>query len=382
MAISTKTLCLKPDGTVVPTGFFAANAVAINEVVTGGGGGGGGSGADGREVELRDNGTHLQWRYVGDSSWTNLKLWDDLKGTAGTNGNDGLDGSTWRSGSGVPDNAVGRDGDYYFRETTGDVYKRNGGAYGIVANLKGADGSDSPAMSFYHGSVTLNGATTAGSSASPASIEVDCHSYGAGSEGTLSFTCGDSVVFLVASGDAADGSIWINVAGLSDAAALAAALITAVNAGSYGFTASAGISDTVVLTSVSTGAAINLSGSTTIANVSVSPGSSYGTDGESASGANLDGTLAPAVTGKRTQLIALYSVGGLDVGVDITLGGVPLKSTFYATDTGGQQIQPDWSNLAAWCESRENAALFAECSALPAEVSGMAITFHAVVAYF
>lgn len=29
-------------------------------------------GADGREVELRDSGGYVQWRYVGETSWTNL----------------------------------------------------------------------------------------------------------------------------------------------------------------------------------------------------------------------------------------------------------------------------------------------------------------------
>ncbi len=42
--------------------------------------GGGASGKDGREVELQNNGTAIQWRYVGDSEWTDLVQLSDLKG--------------------------------------------------------------------------------------------------------------------------------------------------------------------------------------------------------------------------------------------------------------------------------------------------------------
>ena len=49
----------------------------------------GGDGADGSEVELQKGTTHLQWRYVGGSTWTNLVALDDLKGAAGSNGVNG-----------------------------------------------------------------------------------------------------------------------------------------------------------------------------------------------------------------------------------------------------------------------------------------------------
>jgi hypothetical protein len=47
---------------------------------------GGGSGEDAREVELQNNGTHIQWRYVGDVDWQNLVALSSLKGDAGTPG--------------------------------------------------------------------------------------------------------------------------------------------------------------------------------------------------------------------------------------------------------------------------------------------------------
>ena len=49
----------------------------------------GGDGADGSEVELQKGTTHIQWRYVGGTTWTDLVALDDLKGAAGSNGADG-----------------------------------------------------------------------------------------------------------------------------------------------------------------------------------------------------------------------------------------------------------------------------------------------------
>lgn len=51
---------------------------AINELKAGGGSGT--SGKDGREIEIQNNGTAIQWRYVGDSDWTDLVQLSDLKG--------------------------------------------------------------------------------------------------------------------------------------------------------------------------------------------------------------------------------------------------------------------------------------------------------------
>jgi hypothetical protein len=40
-------------------------------------------GDDGREIELQVNATHIQWRYVGDVSWTDLIALSELKGADG-----------------------------------------------------------------------------------------------------------------------------------------------------------------------------------------------------------------------------------------------------------------------------------------------------------
>ena len=52
---------------------------AIDELKAGGGGAGT-PGKDGREIEIQNNGTAIQWRYVGDSEWTDLVQLSNLKG--------------------------------------------------------------------------------------------------------------------------------------------------------------------------------------------------------------------------------------------------------------------------------------------------------------
>lgn len=50
------------------------------------GGGGGTPGKDGREIELQNSGTAIQWRYVGDDAWTDLVQLSTLKGDPGDDG--------------------------------------------------------------------------------------------------------------------------------------------------------------------------------------------------------------------------------------------------------------------------------------------------------
>ena len=51
-----------------------------------------GSGADGREVELQTNSTHIQWRYSGESEWRNLIELKRLEGPSGPRGATGATG--------------------------------------------------------------------------------------------------------------------------------------------------------------------------------------------------------------------------------------------------------------------------------------------------
>ncbi len=56
----------------------------------------GADGADGREVEFNVSTTHIQWRYVGDSTWIDLVTLADLKGVDGIDGQPGADGTDGR----------------------------------------------------------------------------------------------------------------------------------------------------------------------------------------------------------------------------------------------------------------------------------------------
>ena len=61
--------------------------------------GGGASGKDGREVELQNNGTAIQWRYVGDSSWTDLVQLSEITGPQGPAGETGPQGPVGQNGA-------------------------------------------------------------------------------------------------------------------------------------------------------------------------------------------------------------------------------------------------------------------------------------------
>lgn len=106
---------------------------AIDELKAGGGGSGT-PGKDGREIEIQNNGTAIQWRYVGDSDWKDLVQLSDLKGEGipegGTTGqvltkNSESDGDvSWKDPSSVSDEQVKTAVDNYLEENPvqGDTY--------------------------------------------------------------------------------------------------------------------------------------------------------------------------------------------------------------------------------------------------------------------
>ena len=77
---------------------------AIDELKVGGGGSGT-PGKDGREIEIQNNGTAIQWRYVGDSDWTDLVQLSEITGPKGDPGEDGV----------TP--TIGENGNWYLGET-------------------------------------------------------------------------------------------------------------------------------------------------------------------------------------------------------------------------------------------------------------------------
>lgn len=72
--------------------------------------GGGASGKDGREVELQNNGTAIQWRYAGDSSWTDLVQLSEITGPQGPKGNTGETGPQGEMGPQGPAGETGPQG--------------------------------------------------------------------------------------------------------------------------------------------------------------------------------------------------------------------------------------------------------------------------------
>jgi hypothetical protein len=81
--------------------------------------------------------------FIGnEAAWLASLVGDDgAPGADGSDGSDGAPGSVWRDGSGAPSNGTGIDGDYYLRTSNGDVYLRSGGTYSVVGNIKGATGT-------------------------------------------------------------------------------------------------------------------------------------------------------------------------------------------------------------------------------------------------
>ncbi len=70
----------------------------------------GAAGADGREVELRVNGGHIQWRYAGEAQWQDLVSLDSLKGDKGDKGDQGEKGEDGADGQNGTDGKDGADG--------------------------------------------------------------------------------------------------------------------------------------------------------------------------------------------------------------------------------------------------------------------------------
>ena len=98
---------------------------AIDELKAGGGGSGT-PGKDGREIEIQNNGTAIQWRYEGDEIWTDLVQLSEITGAKGDPGEDGI----------TP--TIGENGNWYLGET--DTGKPSRGEKGPA----GQDGDQGP----------------------------------------------------------------------------------------------------------------------------------------------------------------------------------------------------------------------------------------------
>lgn len=73
--------------------------------------GGTGSGTSGKQVELRNSGTAIQWRYTGDTAWSDLVQISDLTGTDGITPHIGGNGNWYLGPTDTGVKAVGTDGE-------------------------------------------------------------------------------------------------------------------------------------------------------------------------------------------------------------------------------------------------------------------------------
>lgn len=62
------------------------------------------------------------------------------KGDDGENGSDGTDGAVWLSGATYPEAESGRNGDMYIDTSWGYIYRKSGGTWELLGNIKGEAG--------------------------------------------------------------------------------------------------------------------------------------------------------------------------------------------------------------------------------------------------
>lgn len=113
--------------------------------------------------------------------------------------------SQFRSGAGVPDNSLGKDGDQWLDTNTGNIYARVSGVYTLTGNIKGPAGGTGPAGPAgpagppgAGGGVSSVGTTGAGISGGPIV-----------SSGTLSVAWNGPVVNAVGAGLSAAGGTLV-----------------------------------------------------------------------------------------------------------------------------------------------------------------------------
>lgn len=138
---------IEPSGQIVEDNPEVIESILKRlDVLEENGGGGGTPGKDGREIELQKSSTAIQWRYVGDESWTDLVQLSEITGPAGPQGEQGPKGETGSQGQTGPqgpkgDNGItptiGENGNWYLGEE--DTGKPSRGEQG-PAGQDGAKG--------------------------------------------------------------------------------------------------------------------------------------------------------------------------------------------------------------------------------------------------
>ena len=116
----------------------------------------GADGDDGKNAEMRNSGTVIQWRLVGDPTWTDLVTVADLKGAKGDPGNTGANGKSVLATTGAPANGFGTDGDFANDADAQVMYgPKVGGTWPAGKSYKGTPGT--PGTNGTNGSKWLTG---------------------------------------------------------------------------------------------------------------------------------------------------------------------------------------------------------------------------------
>ncbi len=107
----------------------------------------GDKGDDGRQIEMQTTATHIQWRYIGDSVWTDLIALSDISGVKGDKGDEGDKGDKGDKGEKGDKGdkgdagADGKDGHTPFIGENGNWWIGETDT-GVVASIKGNEMTD------------------------------------------------------------------------------------------------------------------------------------------------------------------------------------------------------------------------------------------------
>lgn len=165
---TVQTLLDLVDGDDIEVVDLGDGRVQINYTGSGGGGGGGsvwrnGSGVpsnslgsngdyylndDNGDVYLKASGTYSVVANIkgpqGDQGIQGIQGpqgIQGIQGIQGVQGANGADGSTWYNKVGVPGSGLGKDGDYSFDVSNGDIYLKTAGVWALHGNIKGPTGA-------------------------------------------------------------------------------------------------------------------------------------------------------------------------------------------------------------------------------------------------
>lgn len=139
---------IEPSGQIVEDNPEVIESILKRlDVLEENGGGGGTPGKDGREIELQKSSTAIQWRYVGDESWTDLVQLSEITGPAGPPGEQGPRGEIGPQGSegenGITP-TIGENGNWYLGDIdTGNPSRGQEGPRG-PSGEQGPEGPQGP----------------------------------------------------------------------------------------------------------------------------------------------------------------------------------------------------------------------------------------------